>query len=181
MRKIKEKISNKEKSNKRKNNKLQKQCLPLHNTGVMLTLFNEFLKEHRELFDNEECYLEPYLKGILTRTYKKIDFLLKYNFNKEFFKDAIKHAKKSIIEIYDTTVEKVGEEVKKLSKINYEIFKTYACMYIILHAIHENFVKIEKDKIYNSFKNRMTDTLHEFKLYNNFWQKEISEFEVQFF
>ena len=184
MRKIKPKMTKEEKTIAKRNKFIIDKCKPLHNVGVILSAFCDFLQEHRELYDNEHCYLKPYLKGVLTSTVKKVKNFVEYNYIQEHLQEQVKIIKKVVEENFNQELN-FEENIKKeffqndYNDIDYKIFKTYACALICMSTVLDMFYTKEKDPIYDSFKIRLKSSLVEFKIYNNFWQKEVQEIKVK--
>lgn len=55
-------------------------CKPIYNVGLILKTFIDYLQEHRELYDNKEAYLKPYLKGRLTHVINRTKDFINYNY-----------------------------------------------------------------------------------------------------
>lgn len=181
MRKIKPKMTKKEKIEFKNNKILNKVCKPIHNVGLILSAFVDYLQEHRDLYNNEETYIKPYLKGYLTSVINKTKEFIDYNFIKE------KHDYQIIKKVIDANfMEELNfdkeiqkEFFEKESEVNCKLFKTYACALICVGTIYDMFMMKHKEPIYNDFKKRLNNILAEFKIYDNFWQKEIHEINVK--
>lgn len=181
MRKAKPKMTKKEKQEYKNNQILNKVCKPVHNVGLILSAFVEYLQEHRDLYDNEDTYIKPYLKGYLTSVIKKTKEFIDYNFMKE------NHNYQPVKKVIDTNFieelkfdKEIREEFfEKESEVNCKLFKTYACALICIGTIYDMFMIKQKDPIYNDFKRRLNKIFAEFKIYDNFWQKEIQEINIR--
>lgn len=186
MRKIKPKMTKQEKALTKINSFINEKCKPLHNVGIILSAFCDFLQEHRKLYDDEHCYLKPYLKGTLTSVVNKTKKFIEYNYIQEHMKEQVTKIKKIVEENFDSELsfeEKNRNNLfqKEYYEVDYRIYKTYACALICLSTVIDMFFLKEKDKIYDTFKEKLKISLSEFKIYNNFWQKEVQEIKVKLF
>lgn len=183
MRKIKPKLSKQERKLTKINNLIIEKCKPLHNVGIILSAFCDFLQEHRELYNNKYCYLKPYLKGTLTSVVNKTKKLIEYDYVQEHFKYQVNSIKEIVEKNFNEEIN-LEEERKKgtfkndFNDINYKIYKTYACALICLSTVIDIFFLKEKSTIYDKFKEKMKIALKDFKTYNNFWQKEVQEIKI---
>ncbi len=181
MRKAKPRMTKKERiisENKRKINKI---CRPIYNVEIALATFVDYLQQHRDLYNNKETYIKPYLKGYLTSVINKIKKFIMYE-------DVIKNKNydnvKTVIE--DNFEEKMEFDVKskkeffkKESEVNCKLFKTYACALACVGTVYDMFLQREKNPIYNEYKSELRKILKEFKIYDNFWQNEVEKIYIQ--
>lgn len=181
MRKVKPKMTKKEKVEFKNNKIMNKVCKPVYNVGLILSAFVDYLQEHRELYNNEETYLKPYLKGYLTSVINKTKEFIDYNFIKENnnYEPIKKVINDNFLEELNFDKEIQKEFFEKESEVNCKLFKTYACALICIGTIYDMFIVKEKNPVYNDFKERLKKILLEFKVYDNFWQREIQEINVR--
>lgn len=180
MRKIKPKMTKKEKIENKNRKVIDKIFRPVHNTEIILATFIDYLQEHRDLYNNKETYIKPYLKGYLTSVIKKLKIFIQYD---EVIKHKGYNKVKDIIE--NNFKEELNLDVKsrkeffeKESEVNCRLFKTYACALTCVGTVHDMFVKREKSPVYNEYKAQLNSILKEFKIYDNFWQNEVEKIYV---
>lgn len=181
MRRVKPKMTKKEKQEYKNNKIITGICKPVRNVGLILATFVDYLQEHRDLYNNKETYIKPYLKGYLTSVINKTKEFIEYNFIKENenYQAIKKVIESNFIEELHFDKEIREQFFEKESEINCKLFKTYACALICIGTIYDMFIIREKNPVYNDFKERLKKILHEFKVYDNFWQKEIQEINVR--
>ena len=63
MRKAKPRMTKKERMISDNRRKIDKICKPIYNVEIILATFIDYLQQHRDLYNNKETYIKPYLKG----------------------------------------------------------------------------------------------------------------------
>lgn len=181
MRKAKPRMTKKERIVSENKRKISKICRPIYNVEIILATFIDYLQQHRDLYNNKETYIKPYLKGYLTSVINKIKKFILYdevinNMNYGKVKNIIEDNFKEELKI-DTKAKK--EFFEKESEVNCMLFKTYACALVCVGTIYDMFLQREKNPIYDGYKVELRKILKEFKIYDNFWQNEVEKIYIQ--
>lgn len=180
MRKIKPKMTKKERIISDNRKKVDKIFKPIYNVEIILATFVDYLQEHRDLYNNKETYIKPYLKGYLTSVINKIKKFILYekvtnNINYNEVKTVIEENFVEELKINSKTQEEFFE---KESEVNCKLFKTYVCALVCISTVYDMFLQREKNPIYNEYKIELKKILKEFKVYDNFWQNEIEKINI---
>lgn len=180
MRKAKPRMTKKERMISDNRRKIDKICKPIYNVEIILATFIDYLQQHRDLYNNKETYIKPYLKGYLTSVINKVKKFILYekvtsNKNYQKVKDIIED---NFNEELRVDVKSRKEFFEKESEVNCRLFKTYACALTCVGTVHDMFVKREKNPVYNEYKVQLNSILKEFKIYDNFWQNEVEKIYI---
>lgn len=181
MRKSKPRMTKKERMISDNRRKIDKICRPIYHVEVVLATFVDYLQQHRDLYNDKETYIKPYLKGYLTSVINKMKNFIMYE---EVIKNKNYNNVKTIIE--DNFNEELNFDVKskkeffeRESEVNCKLFKTYACALACIGTAYDMFLNREKNPIYNEYKYEVRKILKEFKVYDNFWQNEVEKIYIK--
>lgn len=180
MRKAKPRMTKKERIISDNRRKIDKICKPIYNVEIILATFIDYLQQHRDLYNNKETYIKPYLKGYLTSVINKVKKFILYekvtsNKNYQKVKDIIED---NFNEELRVDVKSKKEFFERESEVNCKLFKTYACALVCVGTIYDMFLQSEKNPIYNEYKEELRKILREFKIYDNFWQNEVEKIYI---
>lgn len=181
MRKVRPKTTKKEREENKNKKKLNEICKPIFDVGLILSVFVEYLQEHKSLYDNEETYIKPYLKGYLTSVINRTKEFIKYNYFKEKFNsEPVKELiNTQYIEALENGAELKEEFYNKESEINCRIVETFSCALICMETIKKMFIQQYRNPIYYDFKIRLNSIFSEFEIYDIFFQNEIQTINIK--
>ena len=130
---------------------------------TLIYLINKYLKINRELWDQENMFLNRYYKAILTRTIKTSDKII------DKFKNQINYrVEKDVIKILD---EVFAECEHKETGDNLELLRTMFLVIMMFGTVNSH----KKNMIGVVLKSMITDVVKAFEDFKTMWLREIDD------
>lgn len=178
MRKIKPKMTKRERMKSKIDSEIKKISDPLITVGILLNILKSYLQEHKSLYDTDKyCGLKPYLKGALTNTINNISKFLNENFEYPDYTAEMEDTRHKIdsmvLDSMKTDTKLMEEFYNKEDENNKRLIQTYFCSIVVIGTLRDGMKQRLKGEVYNYIKNKIEDVLHVFDKYTKFWTKEV--------
>lgn len=140
----------------------------------------DIIKWHRELWDEKNTYLKPWLKGVLTSSANHLKKFVDMfsNTNDEYNFSIVQSKKEKNKKIIEEMFQKSTEEKRILlltngkKNTNYNIFKSYSLLKIVLKTLETDLETISI--YYRNAKKELCNVLKELSIYIKWWNKEVN-------
>ena len=150
----------------------------------IVDLLMDFIRSHRKLWDQEDTYLKPWLKGILTSVANKLEkFVIKYgdvttDIDREELENTRNYNKGLMLGVFEQNgAEQVILDINNgLRDVNFELFRTFTLLKATLDSLELDASVMAV--FHRTAKADLNKIVKELNFYVKWWNKEVEETNV---